>query len=751
MALTKITSNLIGSNAISAGNITDASITADDLHATLDLTGKTVTVATASAGDNDTSVASTAFVKTAIDNIIDGAPAGLNTLNEIAASLNDDTGLNTTLVNSIATKAPLANPDFTGQLQVSNAATTIQEFTVTGNNTRSTLRLNSKDSSGNSVDLRMHSLGDGPRGEIFTHSNHDLGFATNNAAPQMILKTDGKVGIGETDPKGWLHIKEGDSGLSGSVNSNFDQLVLEDDSHCGMTILSSTGGDGGIYFGDSGGNNRGQFKYRHSDDSFGFITADGAGYALVLKSNDEAIFGSKVGIGETSPDGLLHLKGGTATGDASHILFENTQGSKVFAIGGGSTGITNNNLFFRNVTDNTRPMVITDAGNVGIGTDSPATTLQVKKAGDGTLVRLSSSGVCDWDLSIGNSSTLSGVGAGALELLPQNANSANEFAIGQAGTTARLFHLTNSQNYFKNKVGIGETSPETELHVKGSNNSAGDLYTAVGPGNIPSITIQNAGTTDNNNAALFFRDDQDMRGSVAMRFTGHSTHESELRFSTTTGNNTREKFLMNGQGIFMAGGTTLPTYPGAVTTARTGNAGTTTQATWGFNSSAGGSSKDFGFKASGTGSYAYGVINAAETTWMSRLGFDGRIYLTNTTVGSISDRRLKENIVDANSQWNDIKALRFKNYTWKDTVRGTGTYLGLIADEVKLISPSLVEIEYQSPETLPEDGIDPEYEGVKYSIVWMKAVKALQEAMTKIETLETKLEAAEARIATLEG
>ena len=40
---------------------------------------------------------------------------------------------------------------------------------------------------------------------------------------------------------------------------------------------------------------------------------------------------------------------------------------------------------------------------------------------------------------------------------------------------------------------------------------------------------------------------------------------------------------------------------------------------------------------------------------------------------------------------------------------------------------------------MPEDGIDPEYKNVKYSIVWMKAVKALQEAMTKIETLEAKV------------
>ena len=36
-----------------------------------------------------------------------------------------------------------------------------------------------------------------------------------------------------------------------------------------------------------------------------------------------------------------------------------------------------------------------------------------------------------------------------------------------------------------------------------------------------------------------------------------------------------------------------------------------------------------------------------------------------------------------------------------------------------------------------------EYKSVKYSILYMKAIKALQEAMAKIETLETKVKALE--------
>src|SRR5210317_1767745 len=111
---TKIKAGVIEAGAISTASLADTSITAAKLAGTLDLTGKTVTVATATAGDNDTTVASTAFVTTAIANLTDSAPAALDTLNELSAALNDDADFSTTVTNSIALKAPLASPTFTG-------------------------------------------------------------------------------------------------------------------------------------------------------------------------------------------------------------------------------------------------------------------------------------------------------------------------------------------------------------------------------------------------------------------------------------------------------------------------------------------------------------------------------------------------------------------------------------------------------------------------------------------------------------
>ena len=111
---------------------------------------------------------------------------------------------------------------------------------------------------------------------------------------------------------------------------------------------------------------------------------------------------------------------------------------------------------FRVESDGNANMLFVDGGNnrVGIGTGSPAAPLNVRKAGDGTLARLSSAGVGDWDLSIGNTSTLTGVGAGALELLPLNAGTGSEFAVGLAGTTTALLHVKPAGTSITGTLGV---------------------------------------------------------------------------------------------------------------------------------------------------------------------------------------------------------------------------------------------------------------------------------------------------------
>lgn len=122
---------------------------------------------------------------------------------------------------------------------------------------------------------------------------------------------------------------------------------------------------------------------------------------------------------------------------------------------------------------------------------------------------------------------------------------------------------------------------------------------------------------------------------------------------------------------------------------------------------------------------------------------DGDLENANNNYGSLSDVKLKENIVDAGSQWNDLKTLQVRKYNFKaETGYSTHTQIGLIAQEIELVSPGLVS---ESPDKDGEgNDLGTTTKSVSYSVLYMKAIKALQEAMTRIETLETKVAALEA-------
>jgi len=67
------------------------------------------TATTQAATDNSTKVATTAYVKTAVSNLVDGAPEALDTLHELATALEDDAAFSTTVTNSIGTKLAQAS------------------------------------------------------------------------------------------------------------------------------------------------------------------------------------------------------------------------------------------------------------------------------------------------------------------------------------------------------------------------------------------------------------------------------------------------------------------------------------------------------------------------------------------------------------------------------------------------------------------------------------------------------------------
>ncbi|WP_129949277.1 phage tail protein [Escherichia coli] len=85
---------------------------------------------TPAAGNNTTRIATTAFVQAAITALINGAPATLDTLKEIAAAINNDPKFSTTINNELALKAPLSSPALTGTPTAPTAAQSVNNTQI---------------------------------------------------------------------------------------------------------------------------------------------------------------------------------------------------------------------------------------------------------------------------------------------------------------------------------------------------------------------------------------------------------------------------------------------------------------------------------------------------------------------------------------------------------------------------------------------------------------------------------------------
>ena len=85
---------------------------------------------TPAAGNNTTQVATTAFVQAALTALINGAPATLDTLKEIAAAINNDPKFSTTINNALALKAPLSSPALTGTPTAPTAAQSVNNTQI---------------------------------------------------------------------------------------------------------------------------------------------------------------------------------------------------------------------------------------------------------------------------------------------------------------------------------------------------------------------------------------------------------------------------------------------------------------------------------------------------------------------------------------------------------------------------------------------------------------------------------------------
>ena len=229
----------------------------------------------------------------------------------------------------------------------------------------------------------------------------------------------GNVGIGTDNPDAKVHIFKGSNG-STTVGTASDELILENDTDCGLTIRSGADSTGVVSFASPTDHNVGQLYYNHDDDS------------MVIRTNDaiRTIIGSS---------GIMYIMGATAsTNNSLQLQYNSTAGSA--EIYSKSTGGNTTFEFYTSSSGTT-----TQKFNIGSSGDVRITTNGKFLQG----VRNTSGSVID----------MIGFGAGTDRLQIKGGTSGGAESIAFFDTAGQMATFYNSN------FGIGTTSPSAKLEV----------------------------------------------------------------------------------------------------------------------------------------------------------------------------------------------------------------------------------------------------------------------------------------------
>jgi hypothetical protein len=504
---------------------------------------------------------------------------------------------------------------------------------------------------------------------------------TTEGTERLRVTNTGLVGIGTNSP--------------GSYNAYADDLVIANGSgNPGITLAGSATGWGSIYFADGTTGSepyRGYIQYSHTNDRMTFATGGGLA-AMHIDSSQ------RVGIGTSSPGSPLEVQassnGGNIANDGIRVYAANRSQYANF----GYNGLNATNTLEFGIADSVK-MKLDSSGRLGIGTTSPTTPLSVRAVSNIPTYGNVSANFSDnttGTLYISHSSGVQGLISDGTLAFGSGASGTERARIDTSG---RLLVGTSSA--------VGTYGFQIE-QASGSPPFAGSILLRRG------LTTAEINATGYTLGAISAGSQTDIGGSILFESDaawGSGDYPTRLVFSTTAdgASSPTERMRIASNGIIVARnsvGDTLNLYNAA-------SAGTSNAFIYGAHSSA----------SAYTGTTSFVV-------WTN-----GNVVNTNGSYTTISDAKLKENIVSAGSQWNDIKAIQIRNWNFKaETGNETHRQIGPIAQEVEAVCPGLV---FEIPDRDQDGNETGEVtKGINQSVLYMKAVKALQEAIAKIETLE---------------
>jgi hypothetical protein len=271
------------------------------------------------------SYATTSYVTTQINNLIAGAPGALDTLDELAAALGDDSSFATTVTNSIATKLPLAGGTMTGDI---NWTQTDRGLTW-GMNT-------------DGAYIKFYNTGDGDVNSRLEYATSDNGDEYHRwliaGTEKMTLKWAGLTINGTITATGYNntnwdtaysslanYLPLAGGTMSGSINMNGNNVINIGQVNATHAIFTNDGSSRVMYLRGSG--NIIQFQNAAATDKWEIVGRDGEFY--VYKS-DGAGSGYKWridGVGNHTITGNLTVAG-TITESSSIKLKENVKTSE---------------------------------------------------------------------------------------------------------------------------------------------------------------------------------------------------------------------------------------------------------------------------------------------------------------------------------------------------------------------------------------------------------------------------------------